>query len=241
MIINNIPQHVAIIMDGNGRWAQSRNLPRTHGHIEGVRRVQEIVDSAAKLGVKVLTLYTFSTENWHRPNAEVSLLMNILTTVLREKINKLKKDNTRFQIIGRRQGVPDPVLNALDTVVSETKNNTGLILNLAFNYGSRLEILDAIQQIVRDVSLGRLNVDAITEEVVSDALYTRGLPDPDLLIRTSGEKRLSNFLLWQCSYTEFYFTDKLWPDFNDQEFYRAIEDFSQRERRFGNLKQENSL
>jgi undecaprenyl diphosphate synthase len=222
MTTNSIPQHVAIIMDGNGRWAKSHNLSRTQGHIEGVRRVEEIIDCAAKLGVKVLTLYTFSTENWRRPTAEVSMLMHILTTVLREKINKLKRDNTRFQMIGRREGVPEPVLKALDNVVVGTKDNSGLILNLAFNYGSRLEILDAIQKIASDVSLGRLKPLEITEELISNELYTHGLPDPDLLIRTSGEKRLSNFLLWQCSYAEFYFTEKFWPDFNEAEFQKAI-------------------
>ena len=229
------PRHVAIIMDGNGRWAKARNLPRTHGHLEGVKRVEEITDAANNLGIKALTLFTFSTENWSRPESEVSMLMNILTTVLNEKIKKIKEGNIKFQTIGRRDRIPESVLNTLNKVMEETKNNTGLIMNLAFNYGARIEIVDAVKNIARSVKEGHLNIEDINEESFSRFLYTQGLPDPDLLIRTSGEKRISNFLLWQLSYAEFYFTDILWPDFKTEEFNKAIIAYQNRERRFGSV------
>jgi undecaprenyl diphosphate synthase len=231
-----LPRHVAIIMDGNGRWAQARNLSRSKGHIEGTKRVEEIVDYANEIGIKAMTLFTFSTENWNRPEAEVDLLMKILTTVLERKITKLINTNIRFRTIGRRERIPGSVLTVIDEVAAKTKNNTGLTMNLAFNYGSRLEIIDAIKSIARNVKDGRLDVEAIDEATVSDHLYTRGLEDPDLLIRTSGEMRISNFLLWQLSYAEFYFSDKLWPDFTKEEFQKALFDFQKRERRFGAIK-----
>lgn len=230
---SNVPTHIAIIMDGNGRWARSRNLDRSHGHIEGVKRVEEIVGAAQAKGVKVLTLYTFSTENWNRPESEISMLMNILTTVLQRKMRKLEKDNIKFQYIGRRERIPVSVLNTLNDVQERTKDNTGLIVNLAFNYGARLEILDAVKTIAQKVKEGKLKKEQITEDVISEALYTKGLPDPDLLIRTSGEKRISNFLLWQLSYAELYFTEKYWPDFDSAEFEKAITDYQNRERRYG--------
>ncbi len=233
--MNKLPEHIAIIMDGNGRWAKSRNLSRTQGHAEGIKRVEEIVNAASRRGIKVLTLYTFSTENWSRPEHEVNVLMGMLTTVLTSKIKKLQSDNIKFQMIGRKDRIPESVQQAINRMTEETKNCTGLILNMAFNYGSRLEIVDGIKKIVSDVRVGKLDVNDINEQVVSRSLYTNLLPDPELLIRTSGERRISNFLLWQLSYAEFYFTDQNWPDFNEQEFQKALDDYQQRERRFGNL------
>lgn len=232
---SNVPQHVAIIMDGNGRWAESQSLPRTQGHIQGVKRVEEIIDISQELGIKVITLFTFSTENWDRPESEVTLIMNILTAVLERKLPKLKNDNIQLRTIGRTERIPGPLLKTLNDVIEATKGNTGLIVNLAFNYGSRIEITDAVQKIAHLVQDGKLAPDAITEQTISNALYTVGLPDPDLLIRTSGEQRISNFLLWQLSYAEFYFTDKLWPDFGGKEFKDAIVNFQSRERRYGKL------
>ena len=235
MINNNLPNHVAIIMDGNGRWAQKRHLPRTQGHVEGVKRVQEIIFAADDAGIKVLTLFTFSTENWTRPQNEVTMIMRTLITVINSKIEVLHKKNIKFQIIGRPEGVPESVMKTINAAITMTKNNTGMRLNMAFNYGSRLEILDAVTNIAKAVKEGRLELDQINEETFSQSLYTKGLPDPDLLIRTSGEKRISNFLLWQLSYAELYFTDRCWPDFNEKEFKKAILDFQSRERRFGNI------
>ncbi|OGX35963.1 MAG: di-trans,poly-cis-decaprenylcistransferase [Omnitrophica WOR_2 bacterium RIFCSPHIGHO2_02_FULL_52_10] len=230
-----IPRHIAIIMDGNGRWAEGQSLPRAKGHIEGVRRVEEIIDTARKLGVKIVTLFTFSTENWNRPESEVSMIMSILSAVLEKKIQKLKQDNIQLRMIGRTDRIPQPLLKTINDVIRMTRENTGLIVNLAFNYGSRLEIVDAVQKISKSVQRGELAVEDINEQTVSDALYTKGLPDPDLLIRTSGEQRISNFLLWQLSYAEFYFTDKLWPDFDAKELKKAITEYQSRERRFGAL------
>src|SRR3989338_2093993 len=230
-----VPQHVAIIMDGNGRWAEHQSLSRAQGHIQGVKRVEEIIDAAQELGIKVITLFTFSTENWDRPENEVSMIMNILTAVLEKKLQKLIHDNIQLRSIGRTERIPDPLLNTLRDVISQTKDNTGLIVNLAFNYGARVEIVDAVKIIARSVKDGRLAIDDICEETMNDALYTHGLPDPDLLIRTSGEQRISNFLLWQLSYAEFYFTERLWPDFDSNEFRKAISDYQKRERRYGKL------
>jgi undecaprenyl diphosphate synthase len=234
-LIEDIPQHVAIIMDGNGRWAKQKNLSRTQGHAEGVKRVEEIIAAAQMMGIKVLTLFTFSTENWRRPESEVNILMKMLTSVLKEKIKKLKESNVRFQIIGQKNGIPETVLETLAMAANETKNNTGLIVNLAFNYGARLEIVDAVKDIAGRVKRGDLAIDHIDEATVSQALYTKNLPDPDLLVRTSGEMRVSNFLLWQVSYAELYFTDKFWPEFDAQEFGKAIKDYQGRERRYGKL------
>ncbi|MCA9392614.1 MAG: isoprenyl transferase [Candidatus Omnitrophica bacterium] len=230
-----IPRHVAIIMDGNGRWAEKQNLSRTQGHIAGVKRVEEIIDYASEIGIEAVTLYTFSSENWNRPSNEVSTIMNIVAAVLNRKLKKLKQDNFKFRMIGREEGLPENCLEAIKLVVEETKENKGVKINLAFNYGSRIEILDAIKSIARSVQQGELSVEDIDEDSVNNALYTHGLPDPDLLIRTSGEQRISNFLLWQLSYAELYFTDKFWPDFSIEEFKRALLDYQNRQRRFGNL------
>jgi undecaprenyl diphosphate synthase len=232
---DRIPKHIAIIMDGNGRWAKKRHLPRTMGHREGVKRVDEIVEAAGRMKIEILTLYAFSTENWSRPNNEVSFLMDLMVEMLRKKLKKLQDNNVRLQMIGRRDNVPASVLSALDEVMAATKNNSGLILNLAFNYGARQEIIDAFQRIAQSVQSGELNAEQIGEETIDRALYTKDLPDPDLLIRTSGEQRISNFLLWQLSYAELYFTSKLWPEFTIKELEKAVVDFQNRERRYGDV------
>ncbi len=231
-----IPQHIAIIMDGNGRWAKAHGLARTQGHLEGVKRVDEIVEAAASVGVKVLTLYTFSTENWTRPVNEVSMLMQTLVTVLSQKLRKLHENNVRFRMSGRREGAPKAVLETFDHAAEYTKNNTGLTLNIAFNYGGRQEILDAVRLFSVDLAAGKVSLQSLDEALFARYLYTDGLVDPDLLIRTSGEQRISNFLLWQLSYAEFYFTDKFWPEFTPVELEKAIAEFSRRERRFGDIK-----
>ncbi|MFA5059829.1 MAG: isoprenyl transferase [Candidatus Omnitrophota bacterium] len=232
---NNLPIHVAIIMDGNGRWAKKRNLPRTSGHLEGVKRVEEITQVANNLGIKVLTLYTFSTENWTRPQDEVSMLMRTLISALNRKVDDLNKGNIKLSWIGKQDGIPEEVFKTIERAMELTKKNTGLILNLAFNYGSRVEILNAVKAVAARVKENDLAAAQITEDIFSRELYTKNLPDPDLLIRTSGEKRISNFLLWQLSYAEFYFTETLWPDFNEAEFKKALDDFKNRERRYGNV------
>lgn len=232
---NSLPKHVAIIMDGNGRWAKKRNLPRTRGHLEGVKRIEEIVRVASQMGIRVLTVFAFSTENWTRPRTEVSMLMKTLIAVLHKKIRDLGRANVKLQFIGSRKGISPTVLKSIDYATELTKSNTGLVFNIAFNYGGREEILSAVRKIAADVKNNRLKLSGITENTLSDALYTHGLPDPDLLIRTSGEQRISNFLLWQMSYAELYFTEKLWPDFTEGEFQKAIEDFQNRERRYGNI------
>jgi undecaprenyl diphosphate synthase len=235
VFMNNVPKHVAIIMDGNGRWARARGLARTQGHIEGVKRVDEIVEAAQDAGLKALTLYTFSTENWNRPEQEVSMLMQTLVTALGQKLKKMCANKVRLHVSGRRQGAPPSVLEAFDQAVAATRDNPGLVLNIAFNYGGRQELLDAVCSIARDCVEGRMDVRSISEELFSSRLYTAGIPDPDLLIRTSGEQRISNFLPWQLSYAEFYFTEKYWPDFTREEFFRALSDFERRQRRYGGV------
>ena len=230
-----IPAHVAIIMDGNGRWAQARRLTRTQGHVEGVKRVEEITATARKAGVKVLTLYAFSTENWSRPQDEVSMLMRTLVSVLGQKAKELHANGVRIRFIGRRQGVPDHVLRAVQAAEDLTRGNTALTLNVAFNYGGRAEITDAAKAMAADVKAGKVRLEDISEETLGRYLYTAGQPDPDLLIRTSGEERISNFLLWQLSYAELYFTDKFWPEFTAAEFHKALADFAGRRRRYGGV------
>lgn len=228
-----LPKHVAIITDGNGRWAKKRGLPRTAGHAAGMKRVREIIRCADSLGVKVLTFYSFSTENWKRPKDEVEYLMKLPMEFLKTDLGELIERNVKVQMLGEKSKTPGHTQKALEEFEEKTKNNTGLILNFAINYGSRDEILHAVHQIIDDVKNGHIDKEQVTEELMGQYLLTKGLPDPDLVIRTSGEIRVSNFLLWQIAYSELWFTDVLWPDFSSEYFYRAIEDFQHRSRRFG--------
>ncbi|MDD5421964.1 MAG: isoprenyl transferase [Candidatus Omnitrophota bacterium] len=229
----NIPQHVAIIMDGNGRWAKARGLPRIAGHRAGAKSVDEITTAARESGIKVLTLYTFSTENWKRPPGEVSALFKLLDRYLDKEEAALNKNNIRLSVIGHIDELPAPTQDRIRRVISSTQNNSGMILNLALNYGSRAEILDAVRAVALEVKSGSVPVEQIDEKMFSGALYTKGLPDPDLLIRTSGEYRISNFLLWQISYSEIYITQKLWPDFRKADLKKAVMEYQNRERRYG--------
>ncbi len=230
---NLIPRHIAIIMDGNGRWAQKRGLPRIMGHRSGVESVQAIVRAARELGVEVLTLYAFSTENWKRPTLEVQSLMGLLKSYLQSELATMVQNNVCLRAIGETARLPAEVRSVLDAVIRETAANTGLILNLALSYGGRSEILMAAKALARECTAGALEPTAIDEQCFSAHLYTAGLPDPDLLIRTGGEYRLSNFLLWQASYAELYITDTLWPDFKKPDLIQAMNEFQHRQRRFG--------
>lgn len=232
---DNIPKHIAVIMDGNGRWAKERGLPRVAGHMRGANTVRSIVEACAELGVKALTLYTFSTENWKRPKEEVDALMNMLKQNLDKELPRLLKNNIRFNTIGEIEGLPEGVQEKIADAKGKTAGNHGLILTLALNYGSRAEIISAVKKIVDDVVSGKATRDAITEEAFDKYLYTEGLPQIDLLIRTSGELRLSNFLLWQLSYSEIYVTKKLWPEFTKDDLKIAINEFTKRQRRFGDI------
>ena len=230
-----IPRHIAIIMDGNGRWAASRGLPRIAGHREGARRVRAVVEECARLGVEALTLYSFSSENWKRPEDEVTALMELARHHLQLERQMMLANNVRFRRIGRREGLPAPVLAELDRTEDETSTCTGMTLCLAMNYGSRQEIVDAVQTVAQRVRRGELDPGAIDEAAISGALDTHGLPDPDLLVRTAGERRISNFLLWQISYAELFVTDVLWPEFKVPELAAAIDDFNARRRTYGGL------
>ncbi|MCM8763632.1 MAG: isoprenyl transferase [Candidatus Omnitrophica bacterium] len=232
---NKLPQHIAIIMDGNGRWARKRRLPRLMGHRKGIESAKNIVEACVKLGIKVLTLYTFSTENWKRPKEEVDFLMGMLKDYLTKHKNLFKDYNVRFQVIGHWQELAEDIQRQLVEITENTKNNSGMVLNVALNYGGRMEIVDAVKEITLAVRKGEILAEGIDEKIFSNFLYTQGLPDPDLLIRTAGELRISNFLLWQISYTELYFSKKLWPDFTPRDLERAITVFQQRERRFGGI------
>ncbi len=228
-----LPRHVAIIMDGNGRWANLRGQPRIQGHIEGAGNVRQIVTYCAQLGLEALTLYSFSTENWRRPKAEVDALMQLYADYLVRERPTVMDNNVRLIQVGRREGLPESVIRELQTTENMSRTNTGLKLCLAINYGSRQEIVDAVQAIARKVQAGQLSPGAINETAISNHLYTVGVADPDLLIRTAGEMRISNFLLWQISYAELYVTDVLWPDFRREHLAEAIHSFASRERRFG--------
>ena len=230
---NKIPQHIAIIMDGNGRWARERGLPRVAGHRAGVKAVREVVKASIDQGVSVLTLYAFSQENWKRPKEEVSVLMELLDYFLNKEIENLKKQGVSFRTIGRVEALPEAVQRKLTEAAAVTRSNKKLIFNIALNYGSRTEILDAVKEILQN---GKNGSGELTEESFAEHLYTRGLPDPDLLIRTSGEMRLSNFLLWQLSYAEIYITKKYWPDFTKEDYAKAIREYQKRERRFGDVR-----
>ncbi len=237
VLMDHIPKHIAIIMDGNGRWAKARSLPRISGHKEGINSVREITRVCGEIGVRHLTLYTFSTENWKRPSSEVSALMHLLLKTIKEEIEELHREEVRFTIIGDLDTIPSRTAKGLMEGVKMTEKNTGLNLNLALNYGSRQEIIKAIKNLALKVQSGDLNPANIDINLLSDCLYTRDIPDPDLLIRTSGECRLSNFLLWQIAYTEIFMTELFWPEFREKQLMDAILDFQSRERRFGNVGQ----
>ena len=228
-----IPRHIAIIMDGNGRWAKQQGLARIRGHEEGAKAVRQCVEGCGELKVEFLTLYAFSAENWQRPKTEVFALMRLLEKFLKERTPELMEKNVRLQAIGRLTDLPKSCQQQLHTTIEQTAGNTGLTLILALSYGARLEIIDGIKSLIHAVELGHIDKGMIDPEMFSKHLYTRYYPDPDLLIRTSGEMRLSNFLLWQLSYTEMYVTQKLWPDFSKKDLAEAIEEFGRRQRRYG--------
>ncbi len=230
-----VPEHIAIIMDGNGRWARQRGLPRIAGHRAGAESVRRSVDACKSLGIKYLTLYAFSSENWQRPESEIEALMQLLERFLKEKTEEMIKHNVRLNAIGRTDMLPKKIQEQLNKAIQATSNNTALSLNLALSYGSREEIVDATKAIAQKAAAGTIEIEDIDKSMFSDHLYTVGQPDPDLLIRTSGELRLSNFLLWQLSYSEIIIIDKFWPDFAESDLYQAIEHFSNRNRRFGAL------
>ncbi len=230
-----LPRHIAIIMDGNGRWAKQRGWPRIRGHEEGAKAVRRIVTHCARLGINALTLYSFSTENWKRPADEVGFLMDLYVRYLIGERETIMNNDVRFVHVGKRAGLPPRVLEEMDRTVAESRHNPGLTLCLALNYGSRDEIVEGVRRIAREVSAGKLAPDAIDEARISASLFTAGLPDPDLLIRTANERRVSNFLLWQISYAEIHVCPALWPDFGEAELHAAIRDFAGRERRFGGV------
>ena len=230
---NRIPEHVAIIMDGNGRWAKQQGEERTFGHIGGVESVRESLKSATEIGIKYLTLYAFSSENWNRPKPEVDALMNLLVSTIANEKETLNENGVRLKVIGDRESLPDYCKQALKEAENATSSNTRITLILALSYSARWEITNAVKRIVADVTDKKMNAAEINEEVLSSYMATFDIPDPDLLIRTSGETRISNFLLWQLAYTELYFTDVLWPEFKKEDFYNAIMDYQSRERRFG--------
>ena len=231
--IERLPKHIAIIMDGNGRWAKRRNQPRVFGHRQGAISVRKVVEAAARLGGNNLTLYAFSTENWNRPKHEIKTLMKLLISALKNELGLMMKNNIRLNTIGHTNMMPNNVQQELQEVLDETKKNTGLVLTLALSYGARQEILRAVQEISYKVKNNIISIENVDDNIINEHLYTQNLPDVDLLIRTSGEVRISNFLLWQIAYAELYFTDELWPDFNETSLNKAIADYQKRERRFG--------
>jgi undecaprenyl diphosphate synthase len=230
---DKLPQHVAIIMDGNGRWAKSKGKNRIFGHSQGVQTVRDITETAAELGIKYLTLYTFSTENWNRPAIEVNALMALLIDTVRSEVATLNKNNIKLRIIGDLENLPSMPRKAMKEGLEATKNNTRMTLVLALNYGSKWEILRGVRQLAEKAAKGLIRPEDITDKMFENELSTAGIPDPELVIRTSGETRLSNFLLWQAAYSEYYFTKTFWPDFQKEEFYKAIAGFQNKERRFG--------
>ena len=231
-----IPQHIAIILDGNGRWAKKRHMPRNMGHAQGSKAVEKVCEDAYKMGVKYLTVYAFSTENWSRPQDEVDALMNLLRGYMKDCIKISKKNNMRVRIIGDKSRLANDIQESIAALEEASKDNTGLNFQVAINYGGRDELVRAVKKVSIKVATGELTADEITDEVIANHLDTAGIPDPDLLIRTSGEQRISNFLLWQLSYSEFYFPDVLWPDFSTEDLEKAIEFYNSRERKFGGLK-----
>ncbi|MFT3740514.1 MAG: isoprenyl transferase [Breznakibacter sp.] len=233
LVKEKLPIHVAIIMDGNGRWAKKRGNSRVFGHKHGVNAVREVTEASAELGIGYLTLYAFSTENWSRPKTEVDALMSLLVSTISSETSTLMKNNVRLNVIGCTSNMPSRVIAQLDKCIAQTASNTGLTLTLALSYSSRWEILDAVKHIVADTRLGKLDEEQIDTALFSSYLSTAGMPDPELMIRTSGENCISNFLLWQLAYSELYFSQVLWPDFKKEDFYAALVDFQGRERRFG--------
>ncbi len=235
---DNLPKHLAIIMDGNGRWAKQKGLLRALGHESGTKSVKSIVETCAKLGIENLTLYAFSTENWNRPKLEVDTLMKLLVRSLKKELKTLQKNNIQLNSIGNVSKLPESILKELNDVVNKTKENTRMTLTLALSYGSREELLNVVKNISYKVKNNIISIDTIDESIINQHLYTHNLPDVDLLIRTSGEHRISNFLLWQIAYAELFFTDVLWPDFTDENLYEAIISYQKRERRFGKTSQQ---
>jgi len=233
LVVNNNPRHIAIIMDGNGRWAQKRMMPRIMGHHAGVKAVRKIVEFCAKENIEVLSLFAFSSENWRRPKDEVSLLMELFMSTLQSQVDKLDKNNIRLRIIGDKQAFPEILQEKIRVAEAQTADNTGLTLVIAANYGGRWDITHAVQKIVAGIKAGQIQEQEISEQLINDHLQTANLPEPDLFIRSGGEERVSNFLLWQLAYTEFYFTDALWPDFDQAMMAKAIDSFKGRQRRFG--------
>ena len=234
----NVPQHVAIILDGNGRWAKSKGMPRNYGHAQGSKNVERICEDAYKMGIKYLTVYAFSTENWSRPKGEVDALMTLLRNYMKTCLNTAKKNRMKVRVIGDKTGLDPDIQIRIRELEEASKDNDGLNFTIAINYGSRDEIVRAVRHISEDVAAGKLDPTSVTEETISNYLDTAGIPDPDLLIRTSGELRLSNFLMWQLAYTEFYFTNTPWPDFTKEELAEAIEKYNSRDRRYGGVKEE---
>ncbi|SDA75322.1 undecaprenyl diphosphate synthase [Butyrivibrio sp. INlla18] len=232
----NVPEHVAIILDGNGRWAKEKGMPRNYGHMQGAKAVEDILVDARDIGIKYLTVYAFSTENWTRPEAEVSALMTILRNYLKTSIKKSMKNNVRCRVIGERSALSEDIQKAIGELEEATAGNTGLTFTIAINYGSRDEITRSVRKIADKVKAGEVLPEDISEKMIAENLDTNFLPDPDLLIRTCNEQRISNYLLWQCAYTEFYFTPVAWPDFNKAELLKAVEAYSKRNRKFGGLK-----
>lgn len=232
---NSIPKHIAIIMDGNGRWAKEKKLPRSMGHKAGVETIRRIIKESHVLNIKYLTLYAFSTENWKRPKDEVNALMRLLVEYLRNEIDELNRNGVVIKILGDISKLSNECENEIKSAINLTKNNTGVVVNIAFNYGGRDEIIRAVKAVSKDVQKGKLNSDEITDKIFESYLYTDGIPDPDLIIRPSGEKRISNFLLWQCAYSEFWYSNVNWPDFKEADLHKAIYDYQNRDRRFGGV------
>ena len=237
----NVPQHIAIILDGNGRWAKSKGMPRNYGHAQGSKNVEKICEVAYKMGVKYLTVYAFSTENWNRPQSEVDALMTLLRNYMKTCLKPAEKNRMKVRVIGDKTRLDDDIRTRIEELEEASKNNDGLNFQIAINYGSRDEMVRAMRKMMKDCEAGKITSDEVTEEVFESYLDTHGIPDPDLLIRTSGELRLSNYLLWQLAYTEFYFTDVPWPDFTKEELEKAIMQYNNRDRRYGKIKEEEDV
>lgn len=237
----NVPQHVAIILDGNGRWAKAKGMPRNYGHAQGSKNVERICEEAWRMGIKYLTVYAFSTENWNRPKSEVDALMKLLRNYMKTCLKTAEKNDMKIRVIGDKTALDDDIKNRISELEEASKNNQGLNFTIALNYGSRDEMVRAVRKVAKDCVDGKVNPEDIDEKLYASYLDTAEIPDPDLLIRTSGEQRLSNYLLWQLAYSEFYFTDVPWPDFTKEELIRAIEQYNSRDRRFGGIKEEQNV